>query len=345
MIDKTGLARRLMLLPLVVALGSSCGFRARSDKAERRGLERETRQLTVFHAGSLSVPLRQIADRFMLEHPEVEVLLEAAGSRHCARKISDLGRRCDVMASADYTVIDELLIPDHALWNIRFAANQMAIVFGDHSRRREEIDAGNWFEILLDPDVHFGRSDPDADPCGYRAVMTMQLAEAHYGVAGLANRLMAKDNRFIRPKETDLLPLLETQAIDYLFLYRSVADQHGLRSLTLPDEINLRSPDLAEHYSAARVEVSGKKPGETIVKIGEPMVYGVTIPTNAAEPGLAIAFVRFLLDADQGMAVMEHNGQPSTVPAPTDTYDRLPEALREYALPPTAVVPPGDIGP
>jgi molybdate/tungstate transport system substrate-binding protein len=329
-------ARPLLLLSLVVTLATACRGGAQTSGTERPGIDRQKRQLTVFHAGSLSVPFQQIADRFMVEHPEVQVLLEAAGSRHCARKISDLGRRCDVMASADYTVIDELLIPDHALWNIRFATNEMAIVFGDHSRRRDEIDAGNWFEILLDPDVRFGRSDPDADPCGYRAVMTVQLAESHYGVEGLAGRLVAKDNRFIRPKETDLLPLLETRAIDYLFLYRSVAHQHGLRALRLPDEINLRNPELAEHYSAARVEVSGKNPGETIVKIGEPMVYGVTIPSHAADPELAIAFVRFLLDANQGMAIMERNGQPSIVPAFTDTYDRLPAVLKRYALPKTA---------
>jgi len=332
----TSRASLFILLSLLVALTTSCRGGSRSGEDQRQRLERENRQLTVFHAGSLSVPFKQIVDRFMVEHPEVELLLEAAGSRHCARKISDLGRRCDVMASADYTVIDELLVPDHARWSIRFATNEMAIVFGEHSRRRDEIASGNWYEILLDPDIRFGRSDPDADPCGYRAVMTMKLAESHYGVEGLADRLLAKDNRFIRPKETDLLPLLETHAIDYLFLYRSVADQHGLSSLGLPDEINLKSPDFAERYSAARVEVSGRNPGETVVKTGAPMVYGVTIPSNAANPELAITFVRFLLDANEGMAVMEHNGQPSIVPAATDTYDRLPEALKEYALPPTA---------
>jgi molybdate/tungstate transport system substrate-binding protein len=212
----------------------------------------------------------------------------------------------------------------------------MAIVFDRHSRRSDEIDASGWYRILLDPEVHFGRSDPDTDPCGYRAVMTMQLAESYYGFPGLADRLLAKDTRFMRPKETDLLSLLEARAIDYIFLYRSVADQHGLSSLRLPDEINLKNPDLARRYAAARVEVSGRSPGETIVKVGAPMVYGVTIPSNAASPELAIAFVRFLLDADRGMAVMKRNGQPSIVPAATDTYDRLPVALREYALPPTA---------
>lgn len=291
------------------------------------------RDVIVFHAGSLSVPMSEIARMFEQEHPGVSVLLEAAGSRTCARKISDLGRPCDVMASADYLVIDNLLIPAHADWNIKFAGNEMAIVYGERSKRAGEIDASNWHEILLDPDVSFGRSDPDSDPCGYRAVLTMRLAERYIGSPGLADRLLAKDTRFIRPKETDLLALLEAGAIDYIFLYRSVARQHGLRCVILPDEVNLKVPAFAELYATVSVEVSGPEPGTTIVHRGAPMVYGVTIPRNAPSPDLAAEFVAFLLDPAHGLAVLERGGQPSVVPSPTDTYDRIPGRLRRYAAP------------
>ncbi|RLB35213.1 MAG: tungstate ABC transporter substrate-binding protein WtpA, partial [Deltaproteobacteria bacterium] len=63
-------------------------------------------KLIIFHAGSLSIPFKQISEAFVGTHPNVRVVREAAGSRTCARKISDLGRPCDVMASADYTVIE-----------------------------------------------------------------------------------------------------------------------------------------------------------------------------------------------------------------------------------------------
>ena len=270
---------------------------------------------------------------FMEENPGVTIWLESAGSRSCARKISDLGRECDVMASADYTVIDALLIPDHASWNIKFASNEMAIVYTEDSKRHGEIDTGNWHRVLLDPDIAFGRSDPDADPCGYRAVLTMKLAEKHYGESGLAARLLEKDNRFIRPKETDLLALLETGTIDYIFLYRSVAQQHGLSFLVLPDEVNLKSPGFADVYGTVSVKISGKKPGEKIVKRGAPMVYGITIPSNSPRPDFARKFVDFILDPDKGMKVMEDAGQPSMVPSPSETYRAIPAALKKYAKP------------
>ena len=59
------------------------------------------RELVVFHAGSLSIPLREIATAFEASHPGVKVVREASGSRAAARKISDLGRNCDVLALAD----------------------------------------------------------------------------------------------------------------------------------------------------------------------------------------------------------------------------------------------------
>jgi len=289
--------------------------------------------LVVFHAGSLAVPMREIANAFMEEHPGVVVLREAAGSRESARKISDLHRPCDILASADYAVIDSLLIPEFAGWNIRFAGNEMAIVYGGESRHAAELTAENWFNVLLRDDVAFGRSDPNADPCGYRTILTLKLAETYYGQRGLAARFLKKDTRYIRPKETDLLALLETGSVDYVFLYRSVGIQHGLKWLPLPDSINLKNPALADRYAGVSVELTGKEPGTVMTQKGEAMVYGVTIPKNAPNPAAAVAFLEFLLAKDKGLAILEKHGQPSIVPSPATHYELIPESLKPYALP------------
>jgi molybdate/tungstate transport system substrate-binding protein len=292
---------------------------------------REERQLIIFHAGSLAVPFERIIAGFKTENPGVEVLKEIAGSRECARKITELQRPCDVLASADYVVIDDLLIPRFAEWNLKFAANEMAIVYRQESRRASEITARNWLDILLDSRVAFGRSDPEADPCGYRAVLTMKLAEIHYGRAGLAGKLLAKDVIHIRPKEVDLLALLETGEIDYAFLYRSVAEQHRLKFLLLPDQINLKRPDLEDFYRQASVVLSGAAPGQKVVLYGAPMVYGVTIPKGAPHPEMARKFIHYLLHPAKGLKIMREMGQPAVVPSVCDTYDRLPGEFRQYA--------------
>ena len=90
--------------------------------------------------------------------------MESAGSVESARKITDLNKPCDIMASADYKVIDNMLIPKFAGWNIKFVSNEMCIVYSEKSRYAGQINAKNWFDILLKKDVAFGRADPNTDP-------------------------------------------------------------------------------------------------------------------------------------------------------------------------------------
>lgn len=293
------------ILLLILFLLSGARGQSQAAKKELSG------DLIIFHAGSLSVPFKEVAAAFKKLHPKVNILMESAGSVASARKITDLNRPCDIMASADYAVIDKMLVPKYADVSIKFVTNEMTIVYNEKSRMSGQINQKNWYDILLNKDVAFGRADPNADPCGYRTVMTLQLAENYYKKPGLTNRVTSKDQQFIRPKEVDLLALLESGNIDYIFLYKSVAMQHGLKYLTLPDEINLKNPQFAQRYSKAAVEINGAKPGEKVTMRGEPMIYGVTMLRDAPNKASAQAFLEFLLSKDQGMKIMEKNGQPS----------------------------------
>jgi len=253
---------------------------------------------------------------------------EASGSNAAARKISELEREADLMMSADYTVIDKLLIPDFADWNIQFARNTMVIAYTDQSLYAGEINADNWYEILTRDGVIYGHSDPDADPCGYRTLLVWQLAEAHYGVPGLNGTLeehCPPEN--VRPKSVELIALLESGDMDYAWEYRSVAVQHGMKFVELPDEINLSLVEHTDFYSQATVEIAGKEPGTTMTMVGKPIVYGVTIPRNAPSPDLALEFVKFLV-GPEGQAIMEQMGQPPIVPPVAGDKDALPLELQ-----------------
>ncbi|MFP4620109.1 MAG: tungstate ABC transporter substrate-binding protein WtpA [Bacteroidales bacterium] len=286
--------------------------------------------LVIFHAGSLSVPFKEIADSFETRYPDINVQREVSGSVECARKIRDLKRECDIMASADYKVIDQFLIPEYTDWLVRFAANEMALIYQKSSKYNGEINKSNWFNIIQRDDVLYGRSDPDSDPCGYRTVLSLRLAEKYYERPGMADRILSKDNKYMRPKETDLLALLESDVIDYIFLYRSVAEQHGFEYLMLPDSINLGKPELREWYNTVSVDIAGKRPGKNISVQGESMIYGVTMLENAPNPEIAHAFLHFLLSEDSGMKIIEKNGQETLVPASTRYYKNLPEEFRQY---------------
>lgn len=289
-------------------------------------------EIIIFHAGSLSMPMKAAVDSFTKVNPDVKVYLEAAGSVECARKISDLGKPCDLFFSADYKVIEKLLIDGFATWSIPFAGNEMSIVYQDKSRYADEINSTNWFEILQRDDVAYGRSDPNADPCGYRTVMTLRLADMYYAKDGMSDKVLAKDNKYIRPKEVDLLSMLESGVLDYIFIYKSVAIQQGLKSLTLPVEINLSSPYYKSNYEKVSVEVLGKTPKSTVTMVGEPMVYGLTMPKSSKNPDLAIEFAKFFLSQNGGLAILKRMGQTPIVPSSTASFDSVPEPLKVFAL-------------
>ena len=285
-------------------------------------------KIIIFHAGSLSVPFAEIEKVFEEKYPQYDVQREAAGSRACARKITDIKKPADVMASADYKVIDNLMIPNDAKFNAQFATNEMAIAFTEKSKYADQITAENWPEIFLKEGVKVGHSNPNMDPCGYRSMLVTKLAESYYKMPGLFDELFGYGDSYengeenkakviVRPKETDLLGLIEAGMYDYLYIYKSVAEQHQLKYLTLPEEVSLKSAKFANQYKNATFQINGKKPGEWITKKGGPMVYGITVAENAISPANkegAVLFVKFVLST-QGQDIMAKNGQGVIAPA------------------------------
>ncbi len=283
-----------------------------------------TGKVIIFQAGSLTVPLAKMEKAFEAKHPGVDIVREAAGSRRCARKISDLKKPCDIMASADFTVINTMLIPEYANWNIRFATNRLVLCYTDKSRYANKINAGNWYKILTKKGVVWGHSDPNADPCGYRSLMVLQLAEKHYKKPGLYQNLInnrPKEN--IRPKSVELVALLQTGNMDYAWEYRSVAVQHGLKFVELPDQINLGNYKYDNFYKQAMVELTGKKPGTTIKKNGKSCTYGVTLIKDAPNREAAIAFLQYMLNPEGGLKILKEMGQPPFIPCRVSTAEMM----------------------
>ncbi len=287
------------------------------------------KNIIIFHAGSLSVPVKKISEAFEKANPGVRVLSEAAGSLQCARKITELHKPCDIMFSADYSVIDNLLIPSYASWNIRFATNEIVIAYRPESAYSSIFREENWPDILLKDDVIIGRADPDADPCGYRTVFAARLAEVYYGRHGLADSLLNKNIDYIRPKEVDLVALTQTGVIDYMFQYKSVAIQHGFRYLELPDAINLSSPQMKDHYSSVSCLIPGETPGERSEIRGDYICYSGTIPDGAQQKELAVRYFSFLL-SEEGMKIFIESGQEPLIPVVTGNTTAVPAALQAY---------------
>ena len=266
--------------------------------------------LVVFNAGSLAKPFRDLLQAFKSRHPRIAPAQENSGSLEAARKLTDLGKIPDIIGVADYGVIAKLLIPKHAGWYVTFARNSMVLIYTDQSVGADVINGRNWWEVIQRPSVRAGHSDPALDPNGYRSLLVFQLAERFYHQPGLAARLdRAFPPKYIRPKEADLTALVQAGELDYSWSYVSIAKTAGLRYVSLPPEIDLSDPKLAEWYGQASVRLPGKsRAGKDSVEFrGEPIVYALTIPTAAPHLRAAQAFAQFVLSAE-GQKILQANG-------------------------------------
>ncbi|MFI5209605.1 MAG: extracellular solute-binding protein [Gemmatimonadales bacterium] len=264
--------------------------------------------LVVYHAGSLTDPMRELADTFECRHPGVRVRRESGGSVDLATRALDPGRVPDVLALADYAIIPRLLMPAHTGWYAIYAGNAMVIASSAHETAAAELTGENWMDVLLRPGVHAGHSDPALDPGGYRAVLIFQLAEEFYHRPGLADSLARAVPTVAPPAGRTLYDLLDSGELDYVITYRSSAHSRGFRVAELPPAVNLSDAGLASTYARAVIRLPAR-PGATdsISLHGEPIQYGVTTLTGARHADLAAQFVSLLL-SETGRGALQRGG-------------------------------------
>lgn len=325
------------------------------------GQEKTT--LRVLTAGSLIVPFAEVEAQFEQLHPDVDVYIDGHGSIQVIRYVTDLHQDADVLAVADHSLIPMLMYDVHAPgtdqsyadWRVQFATNCLGIAYTPASKYADELNEGNWYEVLSRPDVTLGVPDARFDACGYRAFMACQLAEAYYDDAGILDNLLgdgftrpvtitedggvstvwvpevlepASERIALRGSSVMLLMLVQAGDVDYAFEYQSVAEQHGLEFLRLPDEINLGSAAHADAYGTVKVKLAFQRFVSVEPEfLGQPIVYGMTVPATAPHPDLAAELVAFIMSPEGQQVLLEYS-QPPIVPAVVDNPDRAPSQVR-----------------
>ncbi|MHA1249738.1 MAG: tungstate ABC transporter substrate-binding protein WtpA [Candidatus Helarchaeota archaeon] len=321
--------------------------------------------IQIFHAGSLYVPIEEYQKEYEALYPSYQIDNEAYGSATAIRQLTELGRKCSVIGSADYTLIYTMMMnksdsncinpetgDSFADWYIIFAANEMALAYIENNNPPylNELKNGSklWWEVLNRTDVTFGRADPYQDPCGYRTLMVWGLADDYYFGLLKGNWTSNKINKsmfmkdpisgyngpgktVVKAKEVDLISSLQLGEIDYLFIYTSVAVQHGLNYIKFTDYINLANITLNDFY--ANVTVCRKSPlisGASADPItAKSIQYGLTVPNNAPHYDVGVDFVKFII---QRPGVMQELGQRPYYPALASNISKIPEELIPYCI-------------
>jgi molybdate/tungstate transport system substrate-binding protein len=111
-------------------------------------------------------------------------------------------------------------------------------------------------------------------------------------------------------------------------MYKSVAEQHGLRFLELPGEINLSSDSYKMLVQGLVVKLQFQRFASVYPEFEcLPILYAVTIPQNTPKRELAVEFVKFLI-GPEGQRILIEQNQPPIVPAKADSPALLPGELK-----------------
>ncbi|WP_158055508.1 substrate-binding domain-containing protein [Halorussus halophilus] len=281
--------------------------------------------MTIFHAGSLAPPFSAAEPKFEDEYG-VQVNREAKGSVDSTKKITNIGRKADVLGVSDFRLIRDMVVPDYGSWYAIFATNAMSLQYREDSPGADEISEDNWWEVLARDDVTIGHSDPAADPGGYRAVMAQQLGKEKFEGERLYDeqtyQKLRENSTVPTGTETKLEGQLKAGKLDYAFYYRSIASTSDMPKIDLQPEVDLSkfSTKYAEHYAKATVEAGGN------TYKGAPIAYGITVPSVAKAPDLGARWVEYMI-TDPGHKILKNKGlipkQPAVVTKDGDVPDRV----------------------
>jgi molybdate/tungstate transport system substrate-binding protein len=189
--------------------------------------------------------------------------IEAHGSLTARNLVVDGARDPDVLALAD-PVLFEGVTDEVTL----FATNSLVLAYNPTSSHADAIRT-DWATALARDEVRLGRTDPKADPLGYRTVLALQLAEED----GLASPTLLEDS-LVFP-ETALMRTLEAGKLDAAFVYENMAVEHDLPFVDLPATIDFSDPAYADQYATVSLDL----PDRTVH--GAPIRYGVVALTDA----------------------------------------------------------------
>ena len=204
----------------------------------------------------------------------------AGGSVGLANQMKGKLRRGDVFISANPKVNANLMGAangDWVSWYVAFAQSPLVIGYNPSSKFAADFKSKPWYQVLSEPGIKIGRTDPKLDPKGALTLALMKQAETFYKSPDLSQKVLgAPDNPAqVLPEET-LVGRLQSGQLDAGFFYSTETADAKIPAIALPPAITPKA------------------------------VYTVTILRDAPNPSGADQFVAFLLGSDGQNLLKEH---------------------------------------
>jgi molybdate/tungstate transport system substrate-binding protein len=168
----------------------------------------------------------------------------------------------------------------------RFAARFNAVA---EAAREGKPGKESWWQMLQEPGLRFGRTDPAGDPQGRNIIFTMMLAAKLYKQPGLVEKILGPTiNEKQIFTEPSVQARLQSGELDAASAYKIQPGPLKIPYIVLPAEINLSGQDVRAQHPDVTLTVSGK------TFAPEPLIYYAAALKDAPSPKAAAAFVEWL---------------------------------------------------
>ncbi|TDY21646.1 molybdate/tungstate transport system substrate-binding protein [Paraburkholderia sp. BL6665CI2N2] len=225
----------------------------------------------------------------------------AAGSNKIANEIKGKLRRGDVFISASPKVNDGLTGAangDHVTWYVNFAESPLMIGYNPQSRFAPQFRSKRWDQVLQEPGIRIGRTDPKLDPKGAFTVEMVTRAAALYHQPDLVEKTLgaAENPEQVLPEET-LVGRLQSGQLDAGFFYSTETSDLKIPAIRPAPELQAKAS------------------------------YTLTILSGAPNREGASSFVDFLLST-QGRALLKQHGVDVIKPTVSGNVQAMPPSVQ-----------------
>jgi len=241
---------------------------------------------------------------------------KGGGSYTDAREISQ-NDPANVFISVALNSYDKSYLGERSSgWAIAFASDSLVIAYSSATTNNisaesilnqfAQANSTNYstiyndaFENLTSGKVKVGISDPNSDPAGLRAWISLEIAgDLYHGENKnyFVDMMTTNHGNVSASSAADLVSPLETGNIQFLYIYRSAAIAKGLSFIQLPPELNLGCESLADFYLGFNYILT------TGVVNGSPIFLYISALANNTNTESANGFVTYVIGNNSNLS-------------------------------------------
>ncbi|MGB6500647.1 MAG: substrate-binding domain-containing protein [Thermoplasmata archaeon] len=279
-------------------------------------------------AGSPVGLFPSIASLLVNETPGITAPVAAQdyeGSLDVVNAFTGSAAKADVAALADFRLIPQDLEPKYANFEVAFGMTPEVLVYNSSDAGYAGLNESNWGWKLVNAiaggAAPFGVWNASTDPNGYNEIFSMELQGQIYNGSNLSvfshfysNSPWQLAKPIVNPAlilpehESAAASLLAKGTISAVITYRSYAVANHLSYVSFDPIVGLNannSTALAD-YHALSTTIQTSTGGTTSVHAA-PVIFAITVPLDAPNAALGLAFLHLLL-SPQGSAILSEGG-------------------------------------